>query len=84
MPCESTNTYWTGPYGVLVPIYISSVIATDGYNTINSNGVQTELYCSGILIPEQQYQKLYANYDPIKMAWIYVGDKINYNYLPIE
>lgn len=45
-PCsfipESTK-YWIGPYGVRVPIHISVVVASDGYNKQYINGYITEM-----------------------------------------
>jgi len=36
--------YWTGPYGVLVPNDINSVVAEDGYNTTRISGETTEMF----------------------------------------
>lgn len=51
------NLYWLGPYQILVPYEIKSVVAADGSNSININGSQSELFVKNPISKEEYYQK---------------------------
>lgn len=36
--------FWTGPYGVRVPMHLDSVVADDGGNTLYRDGSVTEMF----------------------------------------
>lgn len=67
----SNNEYWEGPYGILVPAYITSVLAEDGYNTLYDNGGQTEIGSTHNNMTETQYKKKYAVYSAANQKWYY-------------
>lgn len=41
---EEAENFWTGPYGVLVPVEIRSVVAEDRINSVDIDGSVTEVY----------------------------------------
>ena len=56
-----TKTYWVGPYGVLIPSYIESVISDDGCNKYYSDGTETEMHGdSSEYMTLEQYRNKYA------------------------
>lgn len=38
------TNYWTGPYGVRVPMNVFSVVDIDGRNTVNQAGMHTQMH----------------------------------------
>ena len=74
--CKSNDTsneqYWIGPYGILVPSKINSVLAEDGYNTLYSDGCETEMFrIDGPHMDATKYKKLYATYNSNNGVWYY-------------
>ena len=66
------NTYWFGPYDVLVPNKIESVVAADGYNTHYKNGKITEMGCPDcVQMNEKKYKSKYATYNKKDSKWYY-------------
>lgn len=57
----TTENYWTGPYGVLVPEYIDEIIAKDGYNLRYKDGSVTEKFMPNPNpMNEDIYRRTYA------------------------
>jgi len=50
--------YWIGPYGVRIPNDISSVVASDGYNSHSKDGGVTEMFMEG---GEEMNQEIYRS-----------------------
>ena len=59
----STEKYWVGPYGVLVPDYTDRIVASDGYNTQYKDGSVTERGCLNPKPMNQEiYKKMFSSY----------------------
>jgi hypothetical protein len=56
---EITKTHWVGPYGVLVPNDILTVMAADGHNRQDKNGIKTEKFVK-MHMTEELYKSMYA------------------------
>lgn len=54
---EDADNFWTGPYGVLVPTEIRSVVAEDGLNSVDIDGFETEMYTSKPLTKDEWLAK---------------------------
>lgn len=65
------NEYWIGPYGILIPDTIKSVIDIDGINTIYKDGSSTEISNGGKVISEQIYKDRYTIYNSDDGKWYY-------------
>jgi len=71
----NTN-YWKGPYGILVPNEIGSVVASDGYNTMYPGGSETEKFCRNPdPMSAEIYRNKYAVYDSACGKWFYIKNK---------
>jgi len=68
---------WIGPYGILVPNEIESIVGDDGCNILSKYGPQTEIYCEKRL-SEAKYKKLYAKFDAKDGKWYYQEPKQNH------
>lgn len=56
-----SNTYWTGPYAMLVPDTIQSVCAKDGYNRMHKDGSVTDGFRKdGEQMTKEMYLATYA------------------------
>ena len=58
------DNYWYGPYDIRVPKNITWIIARDGYNTVHSDGTQTERELVDSEPTEEQYKEMYATLHP--------------------
>lgn len=51
--------FWVGPYGILVPDEIDSIVARDGGNTLYRDSSETKMYVDSPPT-EAEYKNLYA------------------------
>lgn len=64
--------YWKGPYGVLVPNRINSVVAKDGYNYHSRDGGITEKFMlNAPKMNEKIYKETFCNYCEVTKNWYY-------------
>jgi hypothetical protein len=54
--------YWFGPYNVLVPNTINKVVASDGYNILYKDGMETQTYFENGPSKEEWFVR-YTKYD---------------------
>ena len=58
------SKYWQGPYGILIPNTINSVVAEDEYNLVYRSSARTNTYSYFYhKITEAQYKNKYAKYN---------------------
>ncbi len=78
----NTDNYWLGPYDVLVPNHINSVVDGDQCNTLYKNGSMTRMCCPyPNLISKESYLKKYAIYNESDNKWYYNEPIINIVYV---
>jgi hypothetical protein len=71
-----TDTYWTGPYGILVPAIVSYVVAEDGHNTMYCNGSVTDrVNNNAALMNADIYRQKYAWFNASDNQWYYQRNK---------
>jgi len=57
----TSQDFWIGPYNIRVSKSIKSVVAEDGYNSLYSDGTETEKYETlNIEMTQELYLKMYA------------------------
>lgn len=54
------NSYWLGPYGILVHNSIKSVLAADGINIQYRDGTCTRMCIGTPLMTEERYKEQFA------------------------
>ena len=64
------NDYWLGPYDIRVPNSIKFVTASDGYNTLFSDGNETEIFRPNApTLSEDEYKNKYAQFNAKDGYW---------------
>ncbi len=52
------NNYWIGPYGILVPSKIESIVSADGVSVLRMD--QSDVLDGKVILTETQYKDKYA------------------------
>ena len=65
----TSNNFWKGSYGILVPNTIDRVLASDGINTLFKDGCETERVNLKTPLTEDQYKSQYCEYHNGNWYW---------------
>src|SRR5438552_3989176 len=76
----SNPQYWTGPYGILVPMSVISVTATDGYNSLCQDGSETERFSRQKSPTREEYLKQNATFNPTDLSYYWKSPTVGTQY----
>lgn len=73
---NNAQTYWIGPYSVLVPQEVKSVVASDGVHKMYADGRETGSDNFSTM-NSHSYRSKYSRYDMMRGLWFYNGPCYN-------